>query len=370
MPQNTKRSEENTPPPPMVFGRHGPGMHGGKKERAKDRRGTLLRLWGYLRRQRTALLVTSAMVIVSAGLNLVGPYLLGLAIDDYIIPGDLPGLARIGALMLGVHAAISGLTYLQSYVMAAASQRTVRDIRNDLFEQMQELSLRFFDQHAHGDLMSRLTNDVENINMVLSESVTQLVSGLITLVGVAAVMLWVNPMLAVVSLLITPSMMVFLTRWIASHTREGFRKQQSSLGTLNGLIEETIGGQRVVKTYVREDKVIADFDAANTTLRQDATHAQIYAGYMGPIMNFVGNLSLAIIAGVGGWMALRGMATVGTIASFINYTRQFSRPLNEIANLYNTIQAAIAGAERLRGHRPDAGTRGRRRRRPPDHRAR
>ncbi len=341
------QQQNDTQPPLPLFGRGGGMRVPGKVERARDRRGTVQRLWGYLRRQRMALIVTTAMVLVSAGLNLLGPYLLGLAIDEYIIPGDLPGLARIGLIMLAVHGSISLLTYLQSYVMAAAAQRTVRDIRNDLFDQMQELSLRFFDQRSHGDLMSRLTNDVENINMVLSESVTQLVSGLITLVGVAAVMLWINPRLAVVSLVTVPSMMIFLTRWIASHTRDGFRRQQSSLGALNGLIEETVTGQRVVKTYVREDAVIADFDAANATLRRHASYAQIYAGFMGPVMNFVGNLGLAIIVGIGGWMALQNMATVGVIASFINYTRQFSRPLNEIANLYNTIQAAIAGAERV-----------------------
>ncbi len=249
--------------------------------------------------------------------------------------------------MIIVYALTSLLTWLQTYVMAGAAQRTVRDIRNDLFTRMQSLSLRFFDQRAHGDLMSRLTNDVENINMVLSESATQLVSGILTMFGVAAVMLWLNWRLALVSLLTTPIMMLLISRGVTKRTRAGFRGQQASLGKLNGIIEETITGQRVVKAYVREQTVIEQFAAANQQLRKDATQAQIFSGFVGPLMNVVNNISLAIVGGVGGWMALQGLVTVGTIASFINYSRQFGRPLSDIANLYNLIQAAIAGAERV-----------------------
>lgn len=334
---------------PPLMGRGGPmGMrHLGKVELAKDRRGTLLRLWGYLRRQRVAMLAAAALVVLNTLLSLLGPYLLTRAIDDYILPGDLPGLARIGALMLGVYALNSFFTWQQTYIMAGAAQRTVRDLRNDLFDNLQTLSLRFFDKNAHGDLMSRLSNDVENVNVVLAESATQLVSGILSLVGVAIMMLWLNPRLALITLVALPLMMVLLTRWVAPRTRSGFRAQQSALGKLNGLIEETITGQRVVKAYSREQQVIADFAVANGDLRQAATRAQIFGGFMGPLINFVNNIGLALVAGVGGWMALQGLATVGAIAGFINYSRQFSRPLNEIANLYNSIQSAIAGAERV-----------------------
>jgi len=286
-------------------------------------------------------------VAATTGLQLAGPYLLGIAIDDYILIGDLPGLMRICGLMLAVYALISLLTWFQTYVMAAAAQRAVAAIRNDLFEHEQTLSLRFFDRRSHGDLMSRLTNDVENVSMVLAQSVTQLVSGLLSLVGVTIVMLLLNWRLALVTLLTIPVMMTLLTRWIGGRTRAGFRQQQKALGKLNGLIEETITGQRVVKAYNREQAVLAEFDFANSELRRAATRAQIFSGFIGPLMNFINNLGLAIVAGVGGWMTLGGLATVGTIASFINYTRQFGRPLNEIASLYNTIQSAIAGAERV-----------------------
>ncbi|MBX3015771.1 MAG: ABC transporter ATP-binding protein [Caldilineaceae bacterium] len=337
------------PEMPPIMGRGGPmGMrHLGKVEHAKDRQGTVLRIWHYLRRQRTAVMVTTILVILNTLLALVGPYLLTKAIDEAIIPGDLNKLASISAIMLAAYGLNSLFTWLQAYVMAGAAQRTVSELRNDLFDNLQRLSLRFFDQNAHGDLMSRLSNDVENVNTVLAESATQLVSGILSLVGVAIMMLWLNPRLALVTLIVLPLMMLLLTRWVAPRTRSGFRAQQSTLGQLNGLIEETITGQRVVKAYSREAQVMADFDRANLALRQAATRAQIFAGFMGPLINFVNNMGLAIVAGVGGWMAVQGLATVGAIAGFINYSRQFSRPLNEIANLYNSIQSAIAGAERV-----------------------
>ncbi len=356
MPEPMNRRQERTDfaPPPFMMGRPGGGPGGGpgahfmrQVEHAKNPRHTVMRLWGYLRRQRWALIFTALAVAATTGLQLVGPYLLGIAIDDYVLVGDLPGLMRICGLMLTVYGLISLLTWFQTYVMAAAAQRAVAAIRNDLFEHEQTLSLRFFDQRSHGDLMSRLTNDVENVSMVLAQSVTQLVSGILSLVGVTAMMLLLNWRLALVTLLTIPVMMTLLTRWIGDRTRAGFRQQQKALGKLNGIIEETITGQRVVKAYNRERAVQAEFDSANSELRRAATRAQIFSGFIGPLMNFINNLGLAIVAGVGGWMTLAGLATVGTIASFINYTRQFGRPLNEIASLYNTIQSAIAGAERV-----------------------
>ena len=333
--------------PSMPFGRGPGGVPLGEVKRANDTRGTVRRIWGYLRRQRAALLVTALLVAGSTGLNVLGPYLLTTAIDRYIIPGDLPGLARIGVVMLVVYAATSLVTWLQNYIMAGAAGRTVRDIRADLFAHTQALPLRSFDRRPHGDLLSRLTNDVEQISQVLTESATQLISGLLGMLGVAAVMLWLNPRLALVSIASATLLTFVLTRAVARRTRGGFRRQQETLGALNGLIEETITGQRVVKAYGREATVIGVFERANHEVRGAAARAQFLAGIVGPLMNFMNNISLAIVAGVGGWMALRGLATIGQIAGFLAYTRQFGRPLNEIANLYNQIQAAIAGAERV-----------------------
>jgi ATP-binding cassette, subfamily B, multidrug efflux pump len=333
--------------PPLPFGGRGPNQFAQEKVRAKNTHGTIRRIWDYLRRQRAALTLTFLLVIATTLLGLLGPYLLGRAIDGYILHGDLAGLARLLLLMLGVYAATSLCTWLQSYIMAGAAQRTVRELRNDLFAKLQVLPLRYFDTRNHGETMSRLTNDVENVNLVLSDSVTQLLSGLLSIVGVAVAMLLLNWRLALISVGSTVLLTFGVTRWIAPRTREGFRGQQAILGELNGLIEETVTGQRVVKAYRREQSVIAQFDAANGRLRAAASRAQIFAGFMGPLMNCLSNLSLAIVAASGGWLAVIGLASVGAIAAFINYTGQFARPLNNIANLYNTIQAAVAGAERV-----------------------
>ena len=325
----------------------GPGAHWMRpKERAKNTRGTVLRIWHYLSRQRALLLIVLLLVVVASGLGLLGPYLLSMAIDRFILQGDMAGLARLLLLMFAVYLFDALTIWLRTYVMATASQRAVRDIRNDLFAKLQTLSLRFFDRRTHGELMSRLSNDVENISNVLADSVIQLISSVLSIVGVALVMFIINWRLAIVSLVIIP-MLVVLSQMIGERTRKGFREQQENLGNLNGIIEETITGQRVVKAYVRESRVIQEFEGVNRTLQRASTRAQILAGTMGPLNNLINNIDFAIVAGVGSWMAVRGWATVGTIAGFINYARQFAMPLNQISNLYNTIQSAIAGAERV-----------------------
>jgi len=318
----------------------------GEREAAKDTRGTARRILGYLNRQKRALQGTLILVVATTIFGLLGPYLMGQAIDVYILKGDLPGLARIALLMIVVHLLASLTTWLQTYVMAGASQRVIRDIRDDLFAKLQTLSLRFFDQRTHGELMSRLANDVENISNVLSASVTELMSSVLSVGGVAVMMFLINVRLAIVSLVTLPLMM-FLSRWIAQHTRRGFREQQETLGQLNSIIEETLTGQRVVKAYAREQAAIEQFDSANRKLQRAATRARIFAGSIGPLTNFVNNMGFAIVAGAGGWMAIQRLATVGTIAAFVNYAQQFTRPLNQIANLYSEIQSALAGAERV-----------------------
>jgi ATP-binding cassette subfamily B protein len=314
--------------------------------RAEDARGTLLRLWSYLERQRWTLVIVLFLVLLTTVLGVSGPYLMGVAIDRFIATGDLQGLARIALLMLGIYVLLSLGIWVREVIMAGVAQRIVRDLRADLFAKLQTLSLRYFDQHTHGDLMSRLSNDMETVSNVLTSNTTQVMSNALRIVGVAVMMFVVNVPLAVVTLLVIPLMTV-LTKQIAKRSRAGFRAQQRHLGDLNGIIEETITGQRVVKAYVREEEAIAEFDGANRQLQQAATRAEIFAGAMGPLMNLVNNVSLALVAGAGGLMAVQGWATVGTIAAFVSYARQFSRPLNQIAQLLNVIQSALAGAERI-----------------------
>lgn len=339
---------ETAAAPPSILGRLGPGGPPTQtKERAKNSRAVVGRLSSYLRRQQGALFGIAVMVVAGAGFDLLAPFLLGSAIDRYVISRDLPGLAHVAVLLLVVYAASSLLSWEQNYLTAGVAQRVLRDIRADLFAALGQLPLRFFDTHAHGDLMSRLTNDVESINQVLSGGITQIVSGCLSAVGIAVAMLWLNPLLAVISLTTVTGLTLLSNRWTGRRTGEAFRAQQASLGALNGLIEETISGQRVVKAYHQSATVTERFDRENAVLRRAATRAQILASFRGPTMNAISNLSLATVAGVGGAFAVRGLATVGTITMFINYTRSFGRPLNDLANLYNAVLSAMAGAERV-----------------------
>jgi ATP-binding cassette subfamily B protein len=315
-------------------------------EKSRNTRGTLLRLWGYLQRQSWVLVGTGLLVAVTSLADLLGPYLMGLAIDQYINKSDLPGLAHLAWLMIVACSVAAAGTWLQTYLMAGVAQRIVRDLRKDLFARLQTLPLRFFDQRAHGDLMSRLTNDMENISNILASSFSQLLSSVFGLVGVIIIMFALNVPLAVVSLVVMPLTYV-LTRAIARRTRQGFRETQQTLGALNGMIEETITGQRVVKAFVRADATLEQFSGVNRRLQRVALRARILAGFMGPLMNMVNNLGLAIVTCSGGWLAVQGLATVGEIAAFVNYAGRLGRPLNQIAQLFSSIQSALAGAERV-----------------------
>ncbi len=271
---------------------------------------------------------------------------MGKAIDTYIDQGDLAGLSRLLGLMVITYIVAAGGTWLQTYFLVGIAQWAVRDIRKDLFAHMQVLPVRYFDQHTHGDLMSRLTNDVENISNILASSFSQLLSSLLSLVGVVVVMFLLNLPLAVISLIVMP-LTYILTRFIAKRTRAGFRETQHTLGELNGLIEETITGERTVKAFVREQACEGNFRGVNRRLQKVALRARIFAGFMGPLMNMVNNLGLAVVACSGGWLAVQGLVTVGEIATFVNYAGRLSWPLNQIAQLFNNIQSALAGAERI-----------------------
>jgi ATP-binding cassette subfamily B protein len=328
--------------------RGGPGARfAGEKPKPKDTRKTLLRIWNYVRTQRLALAACVVMLLVVVACGLLGPYLLTRAIDDEILDGDMVGLTRIALYMLAAYATSALLMWLQTYIITAVAQETVREIRQDLFDKVQTLPVKVFDQRSHGDLMSRLTNDIENINLVLTQSLSQLVTGVLTAAGVVVVMLILNWLLAVVILCVMLALTYGVNRFVANRTRAGFRAQQASLGKLNGLIEETIGGQRVVIAHNRQGTVVGEFAGSNVELRAASIQAQTFSGYVGPLMNLINNFSLIVVAAFGGYLAINGRATIGTIAGFINYTRQFGRPLNELANTYNTFQAAIAGAERV-----------------------
>ncbi len=322
------------------------GPMAGPVKKAKDSKSTLKRLWRYLRKQQIGLILVICLVTLATLLRLLGPYLIGVAIDRYIRPVEIEGLGLMVLLLSAIYIITALTTWLQNYVMADVSQQTIKELRRDLFAKLQTLSLRFFDRTPHGELMSRLTNDIENISNTLRQSVTEFISSVLTMTGVVFVMFTLNWPLALISLSTIPCV-ALITKILAKHTRKSFVAQQKDLGAMNGLIEETITGQKIVKLYGREQEVIKKFNHANIKLKKTAIRAQIFAGLLGPMMNMIKNLSLAVMVGTGGWMVVNGATTVGTIASFVNYIRQFSRPLNQIASLYNSIQSALAGAERV-----------------------
>jgi ATP-binding cassette subfamily B protein len=333
---------------PQATGMPGPGgrMRGGRIEKARDVRGTLRRLLATLQPFKWALGMVFVLVIVSTILDLIAPLLMSDAIDSLIAGADLSVLVRFVLGMVGAYVGGWLAKIGQNVIMARVSQQVMRGMRRDLFEHLQKLSLSFFDRHPHGELMSRLTNDLDAISRVLSQNVTEMFTGILTLGGILVIMFAKNFWLALGSMIVFPLMMG-LVGFVGKRTRRGFREYQMRIGQLNGKLEEMFSGQRVIMAFGQEASTLADFDAANEQVRQVGIRAQTYAMLVPPLMGILSNANIAILAGLGGWMVLRGWATVGTIAAFYNYSRRFAAPLRFLGNLYNQLQAALAGAERV-----------------------
>ena len=331
---------------PGPGGPHGPGASFGPVQKAKDTKGTLRRLWHYLSKKSILLFSIFILVLLSNIPFITSPYLIKIAIDDYIVPGNLPGLLVLCIFLLVIYFFGVFTTWLYNYLMVDLAQDTVKDMRNDLFTKLQALPLQFFDSKTHGELMSRITNDIDNINNSLNMSVTSVFSSISMVLGVLVFMIFLSPLLTLISLIVVP-LMIVSTGAIAKRTRIYFLSNQEKLGRLNGFIEETITGQRAVKVFTHETKAGENFTVFNKELRDVGIKAQVFSGIIPPLMNILNNLSFAIVAGVGGWMVVLKLITVGTIAAFISYSKQFTRPLSEIANQFNTIQSGIAGAERV-----------------------
>ncbi len=322
------------------------GGQPGKIEKARNPKGALERLVGYLGPHRLPLALVVGLIILSSLLGLCGPYLMGQAIDRYIGGKDLPGLLKIALLMLGAYVLSNLLMVAANWTMARISQLALRDLRRDLFARLQGLSMGFFDTHAAGGLMSRLTSDIDAINQAVSQNVTALVASVITMAGILGAMFALNHWLALASLLVVP-LMLWFTRFVAKYTRKGFRRLQQGLGELNGAAEEAFSGQKVIKAFRRNASVIEDFRARNQAVYDAGVYANSFAMLLMPLTQVLGSFFVVVLAGLGGWLALQGLVSVGTIAAFINYGQNFTQPLRQLANLYNSIQAALAGAERV-----------------------
>jgi len=315
-------------------------------ERAKNLRGTLRRLARYALPYRRALVFVIILAAVGTGVGLAGPYLMGRGVDVIARGSGMEALFRIILAMIGVYVVSWLASAGQGWIVAGIAQKMMQKLRSELFDHMQTLSLRFFDSRTSGELMSRLTNDMDAVSRVLSQNVTQLFSGVLTLVGVLIIMFVLNPLLALGTMVAFP-LMIGLVGLVGSKTRKAFRGYQKDLGNLNGILEETYSGQRVVMAYGQQEMALRKFDEANEVVRKVGTNAMTYALLVMPMMGILSNANIAIVAGLGGWMAIVGMTTVGTIASFIGYSGRFAEPLRMLGDLYNQVQAAIAGAERI-----------------------
>lgn len=324
-------------------GGRGPGHR--TVERASDPRGALRRLLDYLSPYKRGLALVLAVAAVSTALALAGPWFMARAID-HLVDRNLELLLRFTLLMLAAYFLSSIAQAVQGVALARLSQRAMRSLRRDLFGHMQTLSLRFFDSRPQGDLMSRLTNDMDTISRVLTYNMAQLFTGLLTLVGVMAVMFAMNALLALGSMIVFP-LMIGLVGVVGKRTRGAFQAYQANLGMLNGILEETYSGQRVVIAFGREEGVLAKFDRANELVRSTGVRAMALAFFIMPMMGILANANVAILAGLGGWMAIHGLVSIGTIAAFITYSRRFAEPLRQLGDLYNQIQGALAGAERI-----------------------
>jgi ATP-binding cassette, subfamily B, multidrug efflux pump len=325
--------------------RPGPAMPG-RIEKARAPRRALVRLLPYLSPYKTALAFVLGLLLISTALGLVGPYLIGRAIDGYIATKDPVGLALVSVWMLAVFLVGNLADAASGWMMASISQKALKAVRHDLFGHLQTLTLRFFDNHTAGELMSRLTNDIDAINTAVSQNIVALLASVLSLVGILAAMFVLNVWLALASVIVVPIMFWF-TNFVARYTRKGFRDLQKSLGQLNGVMEEAISGQRVIKAFRRDDTVVEDFRKYNQEVYRSGVYANSFALLLMPLTNQLGNLFVIAIAGLGGLLALKGLVTIGTIVTFISYGRNFINPLRQLANMYNSIQAALAGAERV-----------------------
>lgn len=318
----------------------------GRIEKARNPRYALIRLLPYLKPFKITLILVFGCVVIYTILGLIGPYLLGVAIDQFITPKQATGLARIAGWMLVVYVLSTMFQVIAGWTMAAVSQRALKQVRQDLFGHLQKLPLSFFDQNSTGELMSRLTNDIDAINQAVSQNVTTLLASILSMAGILIAMFVLDVWLALTSLLVVPIMIGF-TEFVARYTRRGFRDLQQQLGGLNSVMEESISGQRVVKAFRRNESVIAAFRQRNREVFRAGVYANSYALLLMPLTNVLGNFFVIVLAGFGGWLALRGLVSVGVIATFIIYGQNFIQPLRQLANMYNSIQAALAGAERV-----------------------
>ncbi len=339
-----REQKEQQPPERNI-----PGMnrheHFVQAEHAEHAGATLKRIAGYFVRERKLVFCMLAIVIFGTICGVLAPSLQSKAIDR-ITGADQGKVLPMLALMLGVYLLYSGSQLLQGVFSARLSQGIVKRMRQELFDKITDLPVAYLDTHSHGDVMSRMTNDIENVSTTISQSLPSLFSGVLTIVGTVAIMLWYCWQLALLSCA-TVLLTLIATKVLSGQVRKFSRKRQMLLGQLNGTVEEMISGYRTVVAYNHQACTIGEFCETSDELTAAGIRTDIYSGIMGPIMNCIGNIGFVIIAAFGGYFSIHGLISIGVISAFIVYAKQFSRPINEIAQIYGQLQTAIAGAERV-----------------------
>ncbi len=333
-----------------------PGGHMRGGEKAKDFKGTIGKLLTYIGKYKIPVLIVLVLAAGSTVFNVVGPKILGQATTAVFegltrkISGtggiDFSQIGKILLLLLGLYILSAVLSFLQGWVMTGVSQRITYRMRKEISEKISRMPLGYFESRPHGEVLSRVTNDVDTLGQSLNQSITQLITSITTMVGVLVMMLSISVWMTLVALLILP-VSAFLVMQIVKRSQRYFRRQQNALGTINGQIEETFGGQNVVAAFNHQDQVIAEFDQTNQQLYESAWKSQFLSGLMQPIMNFVGNLGYVCVAILGGVLTVQGRIQVGDIQSFIQYVRQFTQPVNQMAQVSNMLQSMAAAAERV-----------------------
>ena len=328
------------------LGRRGPmGRMGMPVQKAKDRKGTLKRLFNYFKSEWKYVLLLCVTVVIGVGMGVLAPRFQADAIDRIKNP-ELGPLKTVLIAMLVAYVIFGLSTLLQGFLSARLSQRVIFRLRGDLFRKIVNLPISYIDNHSHGDIMSRMTNDAENISSIVSSSLSSLLSGVLTLIGTIAMMLSYSPLLTLLSCS-TVLLTVLFTTTITKYMRKYFVKRQKLLGRLNGTVEETVTNTRTVTAYNRQKAEVQGFSETADELTKTGIIAEIIGGSMGPVMNMLSNISFVVVAVFGARFALSGDISIGVISAFIIYAKQFSRPINEIAQLYGQIQTAIAGGERI-----------------------
>lgn len=331
--------------PPMGKGPGGKKMPSGgpKPKNMKKTLGTLLR---YLGKYKVFLAIVLVLVVFNSFAMVAGSYFLKPLVNNYILPGDFAGLAKmlvlLGAIFLG--GACSAYGYAR--IMVHVSQNTIRDIRRDLFNKMQDLPIKYFDRNTHGDLMSLYTNDIDNIGEALNNSVANIMSSGLSFIGMIVMMVVLSPVLSLITVSFL-ALMIFIIKNIGSKSKYYFGMQQKNMGKLNGYIEEMIEGQKVIKVFCHEDKAIEDFKKHNEDLRKASTGAQTFAGYMMPMLGNMSHMNYAVTCCIGGLLTIAGRFDLGSLVSFLQYTKQVSNPIAQVSQQVNMILAALAGAERI-----------------------